>query len=212
MSAFPPPAEIEEDDDVWERRLLREMAEGGAEICRYMQGRVIRAVMAGDDAAVASLASAHAREARSVRMCIAQRRKLRQLREHEARREEAARAGAAGPAEAAAEAEETRLMVRYRLWSLYGKDKVREVAALAIATERPEAERERLLADLDRRLDGEEAVSLAEMPIGRAIRQVCADLGLDPDWSLWKHQTWAIESDLPGVPKPGPTGHAQGPP
>jgi hypothetical protein len=202
-----------EDDAAWERRLLREAAEASADICRFLHGRIIRTAHAGDDAALVPLAGAHARQARALRMNIAL---LRKARTAEAAARQAADAGA-GAGLNAAEAEETRAMVGARLWSLYEKDKIREVAARAIEAEPAEDERERLLGALDARLDDDEsAMALADMPISRAIQAVCADLGLEPDWSLWKHQTWAIEAALPGVPRPGPRMYgadgAQGPP
>jgi hypothetical protein len=76
---------------------------------------------------------------------------------------------------------------------------VRDHVAEAIeaeAAERgtPERDVERLLDDLDERLDdGDYDDALADGPIGDLVARICADLGVTPDWSLWEDQAWAIE-------------------
>jgi hypothetical protein len=76
---------------------------------------------------------------------------------------------------------------------------VRDYVADAIeaeAAERgtPEKDVERLLDDLDERLeDGDYDDALADAPIGDLVARICADLGVTPDWSLWDDQAWAIE-------------------
>jgi hypothetical protein len=76
---------------------------------------------------------------------------------------------------------------------------VRDYVAEAIeaeAAERgtPERDVERLLDDLDERLeDGDYDEALADAPIGDLVARICADLGVTPDWSLWDDQAWAIE-------------------
>jgi hypothetical protein len=76
---------------------------------------------------------------------------------------------------------------------------VRDYVADAIeaeAAERgtPEKDVERLLDDLDERLDdGDYDEALADAPIGDLVARICADLGVTPDWSLWEGKDWAIE-------------------
>jgi len=158
------------------------------------------------------------RAAKAVRQSIALENKLHQdladrAREDQARedraredraREDRAREASSDPAHAAEDHEAARQFGQ-RTWSLYRKDKIHDVVEKAIATEREPVDRERLLADLDEWLEDEDAAArLAAVPVAIAIQMVCAGLGLKPDWSLWKRQTWAIESALPGVPRPGP--------
>jgi hypothetical protein len=58
----------------------------------------------------------------------------------------------------------------------------------------PDRDVERLLDDLDERLDdGDYDEVLADAPIGDLVARICADLGVTPDWSLWDDQAWAIE-------------------
>lgn len=79
------------------------------------------------------------------------------------------------------------------------QQEVRDYVTQAIeaeAAERntPESEVERLLDDLDERLDeGDYADALKVAPIGELVAGICADLGVTPDWSLWEDQAWAIE-------------------
>jgi hypothetical protein len=85
------------------------------------------------------------------------------------------------------------------------QDEVRDYVAEAIEAEAaekgtPEREIERLLDDLDERLeDGDYDEVLPNLPIGDLVERICADLGVTPDWSLWEGQDWAIayEKSLP---------------
>ena len=76
---------------------------------------------------------------------------------------------------------------------------VRDYVAEAIEAEAaekgtPEKDIERLLDDLDERLEvGDYDEVLADLPIGDLVERICADLGVIPDWSLWEDQAWAIE-------------------
>ena len=76
------------------------------------------------------------------------------------------------------------------------QQEIRDYVAEAIeaeAAERntPEREVERLLDDLDERLDDGDYDDSAS--IGDLVARICADLGVTPDWSLWEDQAWAIE-------------------
>ncbi|MDB6080198.1 MAG: hypothetical protein JWO82_3945 [Akkermansiaceae bacterium] len=79
------------------------------------------------------------------------------------------------------------------------QDEVRDYVAEAIEAEAaekgtPEKEIERLLDDLDERLEvGDYDEVLPNLPIGDLVERICADLGVTPDWSLWESEDWAIE-------------------
>jgi hypothetical protein len=67
------------------------------------------------------------------------------------------------------------------------------IEAEAVERQTPEREIERLLDDLDERLDaGDYDDALADAPIGDLVERICADLGVIPDWSLWDDHAWAI--------------------
>jgi hypothetical protein len=89
---------------------------------------------------------------------------------------------------------------------------VRDYVADAIeaeAAERgtPDRDVERLLDDLDERLDdGDYDDALADGPIGDLVARICADLGVTPDWSLWEDQDWAIEYEKSLPPYGGDIG------
>ena len=68
------------------------------------------------------------------------------------------------------------------------------IEAEAVELKKPEREVERLLDDLDERIEaGDYDDTLQTAPIGELVERICADLGVIPDWSLWEDQDWAIE-------------------
>jgi hypothetical protein len=74
------------------------------------------------------------------------------------------------------------------------------IEAEAVERKTPERDIERLLDDLDERLEaGDYDDALADGLIGDLVARICADLGVTPDWSLWEDQAWAIdyEKSLP---------------
>lgn len=51
-----------------------------------------------------------------------------------------------------------------------------------------------LMFDVNERLyDDEDLFELDTRPIGAVAAQLCAELGLSPDWSLWARERWARE-------------------
>ena len=76
---------------------------------------------------------------------------------------------------------------------------VRDYVAEAIENEGaerriPDNEVERLLDDLDERLeDGQYDDALADGPIAELVARICEDLGVSPDWRIWDDQDWAID-------------------
>ena len=79
------------------------------------------------------------------------------------------------------------------------QDDVRDYVAEAIENEGaerriPDSEVERLLDDLDERLeDGQYDDALADGPIAELVARICEDLGVSPDWRIWDDQDWAID-------------------
>src|SRR6185369_17466517 len=68
------------------------------------------------------------------------------------------------------------------------------IEAEAVELKKPEREVERLLDDLDERIEaGDYDDELDTAPIGDLVARICADLGVTPDWNLWMDQDWAIE-------------------
>ena len=67
------------------------------------------------------------------------------------------------------------------------------IEAEAVELKKPEREIERLLDDLDERIEaGDYDDTLQTAPIGELVARICADLGVIPDWDLWDHD-WAID-------------------
>jgi len=62
-------------------------------------------------------------------------------------------------------------------------------------------------------LKGKAYAGFADRPVSAVVAQVCADLGLTPDWSVWADEDWAIEEAeaLPGSPFAGPAPLETGP-
>jgi hypothetical protein len=142
------------------------------------------------DSGAAALALGRA--AKSVRQSVALEDRLHQAREDRAR-DDRTRADAAAPDPA----EDRALTQKYerRLWMLYGRDKIHDAVEKVIEHERlAESDAERLLADLNERLEDEDEVrALMAMSTGKAVDRICGDLGLTIDWSLWKGQVWVEE-------------------
>jgi hypothetical protein len=68
------------------------------------------------------------------------------------------------------------------------------IEAEAVELKKPEREIERLLDDLDERLEaGDYDDALDDAPIGELVARICADLGVIPDWDLWDDHDWAAE-------------------
>ena len=68
------------------------------------------------------------------------------------------------------------------------------IEAEAVERQSPEREIERLLDDLDERLEaGDYDDALADAPIGDLVARICADLGVTPDWRLWEGEDWFLE-------------------
>ncbi|MDR3510268.1 MAG: hypothetical protein P4L73_01420 [Caulobacteraceae bacterium] len=159
------------------RRLERldELAEIGMALARTLlpeAGAAGPAVVRGDPA------MAFSRIARAVRLTLAL----------EARFDEQWRAGEAEAAKARA----TKQFIR----GLIQRDKVGAITREVIETERRERgeaiDAERLLADLDERLeDPSELKAFADRPVSEMVAQICRDLGVAFDAEAWTDEDWA---------------------
>ena len=45
----------------------------------------------------------------------------------------------------------------------------------------------------ERLYEGEWEIDIFKQPIGAMVAQLCAELGVEPDWSVWEDQPWAIK-------------------
>ena len=189
------PAFIEPAPDAAEARTarqlatLQELAEIGMQIARAVRDAALARAEAADDAPKpppsrfggGDLGLVYARVARAVRQTLALETRLAEGLE--TAKVERRRAHVAA---VRAEYEERQHEVR---------DYVAEaIEAEAVEKHTPEREIERLLDDLDERLDaGDYDDALADAPIGELVARICADLGVIPDWSLWDEHAWALE-------------------
>ena len=79
------------------------------------------------------------------------------------------------------------------------QEDIRDFVAQALKAEAaqrhtPDGDVERLLDDLDERLeDGCYDDALADAPIAELVARICDDLGVTPDWRIWDDEDWAIE-------------------
>lgn len=170
--------------------MLQELAEIGMQIARAVRDEaLVSAEPADEDGAPrppsrfgnGDLGLVYSRVARAVRQTVALETRvadgIEQARVERARRRDAAIRWAA---------HERRQEIRHYV--------TQAIEAEAAERNTPESEVERLLDDLDERLDDRDyGDALADAPIGDLVALICADLGVTPDWSLWEDQDWAIE-------------------
>ena len=117
----------------------------------------------------------------------------------------AARARAKAKADAEAAARETaRDKARARRQARAAK--VREGMVEIIEREKPvRRDRDPLVEALDRRLAVDPAlVDLDDLPLRETVMRICADLGITPDWSLWKSGDWTEPTPARLMLKPKP--------
>jgi len=68
------------------------------------------------------------------------------------------------------------------------------IEAEAVERKSPKRDVERLLNDLDERIEaGDYDDTLETAPIGELVARICADLGVSPDWDLWDDRKWALD-------------------
>jgi hypothetical protein len=153
----------------------------------------------GAGVSLQGLAMAYARAARAVRMTLAlQSRVLRDLEAVE--RQAACSAPFEAGQRASARAERKRRIARI----------LTRVIDAAAPDDAPEAI-EALAAEASERLADEDICGDAlTRPMGEIIARICADLGLDPDWSAFAQEAWAQAEAVMGDPRSPFAGLAPG--
>src|SRR5579872_3368109 len=165
-------------------RVLEELVDIGMEIARALRDRM--AEPAAESAADPGLA--FSRISRAVRQTVALEVKLDQERQ--------AAHGLAQAQIAEAQAKVEHLAAHDRLRGLIRKSVVRSAVEQAIDDQADGDDVERLVTDLRERLgddDDYDALDFNDRPIGEMVAQICRDLGLTIDLSLWEDEDWAIE-------------------
>jgi hypothetical protein len=171
--------------------LLGELAEIGLEISRAIErqatGRGPATMVKGD------LALAYARVSRSVRQTIhLQSRLIDSMKAED---------DAAAEAEPEAEKAAARLTPEYQR-----KVRVERIVERLIEVEHPDDEEglDALIIEAGERLDDEDLYGdLMDRPLSELVARICADLGLEPDWTALAAEFWAqqeIASGAPGAP------------
>ncbi len=167
--------------DVWRERVLREMAELDLELMRALTHQAAARAQAGE--AVGDAGLAVSRVSRSLRLTLALEERFAKARRAEIAAVEAERA-----------AEEQSALATERLRGVVRKDEVMEIVEQAIGDEAEGDRAEALLTELVERLERpEDEADFTDRPIGELAARICAELGLSPDWSLWKDEDWAVE-------------------
>ena len=136
----------------------------------------------------------YARLARSIRQTLALEVKLREPATVRAKKVQAEREQAADQAKAAA-----------RYLGAPCKSTALTAVETLIETEAEEKldgleTAERLLSDLYEKLDDEPDDDFAGMAVSQAIERICQDLGVIPDWDLWRDEPWAVWEAKYGPP------------
>ena len=192
-AATPVPADARTERHL---RMLQELAEIGMDLARGVRAQALdpAAGAAGGDFGLV-----FSRIARAVRQTLALEARIAQ--------EQAAR----DQQRLAEETRRGRDAVLRR--GLIRKNTVREAVEQAIMAEAEGEQRENLLNDLDEGFGEEDELDFADRPIGEQVARICRDLDIEPDWSLWKDEDWAIEEAAANAAEPPRSGYhpARGP-
>jgi hypothetical protein len=169
--------------------MLQELAEIGLQMARAVRDEALACVDAAEDDAPrppsrfgnGDLGLVYSRIARAVRQTLALETRV------------------ADDSERSRVEREQRRVAALRWASEERQREIRDYVAEAIeaeAVEKQSSEREveRLLNDLDERIEaGDYDDRLDDAPVGELVERICADLGVIPDWNLWDDHDWAIE-------------------
>jgi hypothetical protein len=177
------------------QRILRKLTDMAERLCEAAEGPAmaqLKAAVPGQEATGPDHVLAFQRLARTVRQCVALEGKVEKerLAEIERRAKGEAIIGYAGIL--AGQQEEKR--------------RVKRLIDQVIVEQTPVYDLAKVRVNLNERLgDDDDWEDLAgdDRPIGAIIAGLCHDLGLDPDWSRWENEDWAIkeaETRAPGSP------------
>jgi hypothetical protein len=179
--------------------ILEKLAEIGMELALITRRRAVDAEaarLAGDPAPVKDYDLVFARIERSVRLTLAFKAELIADGGERLRKDMAERAARMEAARLAREAKQKARVNRA----------VREVIA---SKPRERKTRDDLIYELNKRLENwDAATDFRAMTTGEIIERFCKDLRIEPDWTRWWNEAWAIEEGWIG---PGHT-IATGPP
>jgi hypothetical protein len=194
-----------------QRRLARlsRVADLALELAEATQARAMAALAAAPETEPASRPAAdfiHAfdRAARAVRLCsLLESRFEGDLALHA----EASAAAARTRAQVQAKAEEARRQAR-RTPREVRRDELRDLVGYAIHAQAAEdddddgARKQNLReAVLNERLDRDwDDARFLNRPLGAVVKDLCQSLGLDPDWSQFENEDWAIAETLAATP------------
>jgi hypothetical protein len=194
-----------------QRRLARlsRVADLALELAEATQAKAMAALTAAPEAEPASRPAAdfiHAfdRAARAVRLCsLLESRFEADL----ALRAEASADAARARAAAQARADEARRLAG-RTPREVRRDELREHVSYAIDAQAAEDEddigaRKQVLREtvLNERLDRDwDDARFLNRPLGAVVKDLCQSLGLDPDWTQFENEDWAIEETLSHAP------------
>lgn len=172
-------------------RVLQRLVEIGLGAVEALHEQSVERVAAGEP--TVDLALAHARVARAVRQTLAL--EARFDRDRRAWMEHQAKAAPTGD-EPTSEAVLDRLHARMR--TLIRMPLLREAVRQAVRASADGDNAERLLSDLDERLnDPSDDVDFANTPMSEMVERFCERLGIVPDWSLWDDAQWTVEEAQP---------------
>ena len=170
MSDTAPSVPSAEDRAARQMAMLRELSELGMDLARALGAQALAEMNPTDEdtpkVTTADPVLMFTRVARAVRQTVALEMRI-------------------GRADAEDQAEDDRALDRYERISR--RVLVREIAADAITMYAQDGRRERLLRELDDRLETErpDDACYAFLPINVLVTRICRDLGVQPNWALW---------------------------
>lgn len=171
--------------------MLRELAELGMELARALGAQALAELNPDEPQDPPKVTTADpvltfTRVARAVRQTVALEMRI-------------------GRADAQDQAEDDRAFHRYE--QIARRTLVHEIAADAVTlhAEDDDGRRERLLRELDDRLERDrpdEDASYAYLPINTLVTRICRDLGVQPNWSLWAERAIVADEEEHWLPPP----------
>jgi hypothetical protein len=170
--------------------ILRELAQIGMGLARLVKANAEAKLAKDPGCDLVRVDQMFARISRSIRQTLAFEPKLAEMREKQA---------TASLKEAQAQAVD---IARKRS----RQAKVERAVTETIEAETGPSDRENLLTDLhERLLDPDIEADLASISIGELVAGICDDLGLKPDWAVWKRKGWYLTENWHSrLPKPEP--------
>ena len=191
--------------DDWDLAMLRELAEMSMTLARAVTENALRRLSAEPEAAnddevlppayQGDPVLAQGRAARSVRLTLGLYAKIKRERAMALRAAEAGADPELDPEhEGAVEELQQRIgrMLEGHIDS--HADGVRQAMEETIAEAADGPEHDRMIGRTrDYLLEAEAELNFLERPVGAMIAELCAELGLSPNWNRWAKREWAVE-------------------